>query len=102
MSISVSAQMEWSILFVVDQSAGVCVHGLHKRTHTLRIHVRVQTVAEVGDVTPGAERLHHCLYNVRNALLNKHICVGLYCAFLPTCLVLMLVNQNSAFKQKKV
>lgn len=80
MSISVSAQMEWSILFVVDQSVGVCVHGLHKRTHTLRIHVRVQTVAEVGDVTPGAERLHHCLYNVRNALLNKtHLCWFILC-----------------------
>lgn len=69
---SIRAETARNILFVVEQSSGVCVHSLHKRAHTLRIHVRVQTVAEVCDVAPGAERLHHCLYNLRNALLNKH------------------------------
>lgn len=71
---------------MVEQSAGVRVHGLHKRAHTLRIHVRVQTVAEVRDVTPGAERLHHRLYDVRNALLNKHTCKFILCvsSYMPS------------------
>lgn len=93
MILAVSAQID---LFVVEQPTGVRVNGLHKSAHTLRIHVWVQTVAEVGDVAPSAERLHHRLYNIRNALLKKtthkqlgyHLC-RFYCAFLSTCLVLI-------------
>lgn len=67
---------------MVEKPTGVRVYGLHKRAHTLRIHVRVQTVAEVRNVAPGAERLQHHLHNLRNSLLNTHTHTGLYLCFL--------------------
>lgn len=60
------------VSFVVEEPTGVRVHGLHERAHVLGIHVGVQPVAEIGDVAPGAERLHHRLYDLRNVLLNTH------------------------------
>lgn len=54
---------------MLQHAFGVQVHGLHEGAHVLRVHVRVEAVAQVGDVAPRAEALQHLLHNVGNALL---------------------------------
>lgn len=58
-------------LFVVNELPRVCVDSLHEGTHTLGVHVRVHAVAQVCNVASGAKTLHHGLYYLRNALLNR-------------------------------
>lgn len=47
------------------------VHSFHEGADILRVHVGVKAVAQVGNVTPCAETLHHLLHNVWNTLLEE-------------------------------
>ncbi|TNN55748.1 hypothetical protein EYF80_034048 [Liparis tanakae] len=64
----------WSVRprsLMLHHAFGVQVHGLHEGAHVLRVHVRVEAVAQVGDVAPRAEALQHLLHDVGNALLME-------------------------------
>lgn len=57
--------IKWFItLHLFDDALRVLVHGLDEGAHVLRVHVGVQAVAQVGDVAPRAEALHHLLHNL--------------------------------------
>lgn len=53
-----------------EELTRVAVDGLHESPHALRVHVGVETVAQVGDVTTCAKRFQHLLHNLRDALLG--------------------------------
>lgn len=49
--------------------AGMSMHSLHEGTHVLGVHVRVEAMAQVGNVALGPETLQHLLHQLANLLL---------------------------------
>lgn len=47
------------------------VYGLHEGAHVLGLHVRVEAVAQVGDVALRPETLQHLLHDEGNVLLEE-------------------------------
>lgn len=53
-----------------EELTRVAVDCLHKGPHALRVHVRVEAMAQVGDVATCAKRFQHLLHNLRDTLLG--------------------------------
>lgn len=48
----------------LEELTGMAMDGFHEGTHTLRVHVWVETVAQVGDVASRAEPFQHLLHDL--------------------------------------
>lgn len=55
---------------ILSKQARVFVHGIHKGSHMFRVHVRVKSMAQVGNVALWPKVIQHLLHQLPNLLLG--------------------------------
>lgn len=54
---------------VLVDMTGMSMNSFHKGTHMFRVHVRVEAMAQVSNITLGPKTLQHFLHQLANLLL---------------------------------
>lgn len=74
---------------ILSKQARVFVHGIHKGSHMFRVHVRVKSMAQVGNVALWPKVIQHLLHQLPNLLLGgptgHWLQGGQHASVLPVC-----------------